>query len=43
METGKNRWQTIKNNWGDLIESALNTPRENPKVRLEWEKAFQVE
>lgn len=30
-------------NWGDLIEFALNTPKEKPKVKLEWEKIFQVE
>lgn len=25
-------------NWNDLIELALNTPKENPKVSLEWEQ-----
>lgn len=31
------------NDWGDLIESAMATPRENPEVQLEWEEEFNIE
>lgn len=30
-------------NWGDLIERSLHTPRRNPTANLEWEGDFAVE
>lgn len=30
-------------NWGDLIDLAYKTPKENPQVILEWEREFAIE
>ena len=30
-------------NWGDLIELALDILKQTPKVRMNWEKVFEVE
>jgi hypothetical protein len=30
-------------NWGDLIGLALPVLKQTPKVRIEWEKVFEVE